>query len=181
MTIEVKEKGTRDFYKELVNITTQYRQLLYRPTDKLKDNFKRYIALTVAMALFFLINLYGGIRGSFTTMSVLAMVFSGLATVATILVLARMYKTLNGLMADDHPSVLTLDEKGVEIEKKGVQTLRMTWENVAFVRTFAESTCFFAKDLSGMILAVNNTHRKEVMEYIKENGIDVPVVKPNIR
>ena len=181
MTIEVKEKGTRDFYKEIVNITTQYRQLLYRPNDKLKDNFKRYIALTAAMALLFLMNLYGGIRGSFTTMSALAMVFAGLAVIATILVLARMYKTLNGLIADDHPAVLTLDENGVEIEKKGVQTLRMAWENVAFVRSFTESTCFFAKDLSGMVLAVNNAHRKEVMDYIKDNGVDVLVVKPNIR
>ena len=42
MTIEVKEKGTKQFYKEVVNIMTQYRQLLYRPEDKLKNNFTRY-------------------------------------------------------------------------------------------------------------------------------------------
>jgi len=181
MTIEVKEKGTRGFYKELVNITTQYRQLLYKPNDKLKDNFTRYIVLAAAMALIFLMNLYGSIKGSAGTMSVLAMAFAGLACVATILVLARMYKMLNGLIADDHPAVLTLDENGAEIEKKGIQTMRIAWDNVAFVRTFPESTCFFAKDLSGMVLAVNNSHRKEIMDYIKENNKDVLVIKPAVR
>lgn len=177
MTIEIKEKGTRQFYKEFVNILTQYRQLLYRPEDKLKDNFARYIFLAAAMLLICLMSLYGGITASFTVMKILSVVFGAVASVATVIILMRMNKMVNEYIADDRPSVVTLDENGVEIEKVGSQAVRLAWDNVAFVRSFAESTCFFSKDLNGIVLAVKNDYRKEIMDYIKNNNIEVKVVR----
>ncbi len=177
MTIEVKEKGSKAFYKEVVNIVTQYRQLLYKPEDMLKNSFTRYTLLAAAMALIFLVSLYGGIKGSFSAMIILTIVFSGIAAVATGAVLIRMYRMVDAYLADDRQSVVTLDENGVEIEKKGSQAVRLAWDNVAFVRTFVESTCFFSKDLSGIVLSVDNDYRKEIMDYIRNNNIDVKVVK----
>jgi hypothetical protein len=177
MTIEVKEKGTRAFYKEVVNVMTQYRQLLYKPEDMLKNSFTRYTMLAAAMALIFLMSLYGGIRGSFSAMSILTIAFSGIAAVATCAILIRLNRMVNAYLADDRQSVVTLDENGVEIAKTGAQAVRLAWDNVAFVRTFVESTCFFSKDLSGIVLAVDNDYRKEIMDYIKNNNIDVQVVK----
>ena len=177
MTIEVKEKGTRQFYKEVVNILTQYRQLLYKPEDKLKDNFTRYIFLTIAMVLICLMSLYGGITGSFTVTKILTAVFAGVAAAATAVNIFRMKKMVDGYLADDRPSIVTLDENGVEIEKTGSQAVRLAWDNVAFVRSFVESTSFFSKDLSGIVLSVTNDYRKEIMEYIKSNNIDVKVVR----
>jgi len=177
MTIEIKEKGSRQFYKEVVNIITQYRQLMYKPEDKLKDNFTRYIFLTIAMLLIFAMNLYGGITQGFTAMKLLAGVFAAAAAIVTILVLVRMNKMLNGYIADDRPSVVTLDENGVEIEKVGAQSIRLAWDSVAFVRSFVESTSFFSKDLNGVVLSVTNDYRKEIMDYIKSNNIEVKVVR----
>ena len=177
MTIEVKEKGSRQFYKVVVNILTQYRQLLYRPEDKLKDNFTRYIFLTIAMVLICLMSLYGGITGSFTVTKILTAVFAGVAAAATAVNIFRMKKMVDGYLADDRPSIVTLDENGVEIEKTGSQAVRLAWDNVAFVRSFVESTSFFSKDLSGIVLSVTNDYRKEIMEYIKSNNIDVKVVR----
>ena len=152
MTIEIKEKGTRQFYKEVVNVQNQYRQLLYKPQDKLRDNFSRYIFLTAAMVLIFLMNLYGGITASFNATKILVIVFSAAAAAATVVILLRMNKMVDGYMTDDRPSVVTLDENGVEIEKAGSEAVRLAWDNVAFVRSFVESTCFFSKDLSGIVL-----------------------------
>lgn len=177
MTIEIKEKGTRKFYKEVVNVVTQYRQLLYRPADKLKDNFIRYILLSLAMAFICVTFLIGGINGSFSVMNVLAMVFAALATVTSLIYLSRMNKMVNAYLADDRPSVVTLDENGVEIAKVGAQAVRLDWDNVAFVRSFSESTCFFSKDLSGIVLAVINDHKKELFDYIKNNNIDVKIIR----
>ena len=177
MTIEIKEKGTRAFYKEVVNVMTQYRQLLYKPEDMLKNSFSRYTMLAVAMLLIFMMSLYGGIRGSFSAMSILTIAFSGIAAVAPCAILIRLNRMVNAYLADDRQSVVTLDENGVEIAKTGAQAVRLAWDNVAFVRTFVESTCFFSKDLSGIVLAVDNDYRKEIMDYIKNNNIDVQVVK----
>ena len=178
MTIEIKERGSRSFYKEFVNVMTQYRQLLYRPQDKLKDNFKRYAFLTIAMVLICLMSLYGGITGSFTATKILTTVFAGVAAVATAVILVRMNKMVDGYLADDRPAVVTIDDNGVEIEKTGSQAVRLAWDNVAFVRSFVESTCFFSKDLSGIVLSVNNDYKKEIMDYIKGNeNIKVMVVR----
>ena len=129
------------------------------------------------MVILFLMNLYGGITGSFNATKILVILFSAAAAVATAVILFRMNKTVDGYMADDRPSVVTLDENGVEIEKAGSEAVRLTWDNVAFVRSFVESTCFFSKDLSGIVLSVDNDYRKQIMEYIKSNNIDVWVVK----
>ena len=177
MTIEIKEKGTRAFYKEVVNVVTQYRQLLYKPEDKLKDNFKKNVFMIAAMALIFLMFLYGGIKGSFSTMMILAMAFAAMAAVATALVLSRMNKMVDGYLADDRPTLVTIDENGIELEKTGSQAVRLAWDNVAFVRVFAESTSFFSKDLSGIVLSVTNEHKKELLDYIKDNDIEVKVIK----
>ena len=178
MTIEIKEKGSRQFYKEVVNVLTQYRQLLYRPQDKLKDNFTRYIFLTIAMLLICFMSLFGGITGSFTATKILTTVFGGVAAAATLVILFRMNKMVNGYLEDDRPSVVTIDDNGIEIEKTGSQAVRLAWDNVAFVRSFAESTCFFSKDLSGIVLSVTNDYEKEIMDYIKSNeNIKVMVVR----
>ena len=177
MTIEIKEKGTRAFYKEVVNVVSQYRQLLYKPEDKLKDNFKKNIFMIAAMGLIFLMFLYGGIKGSFSTMMILAMAFAAMAAVATALVQSRMNKMVDGYLADDRPSLVTIDENGIELEKTGSQAVRLAWDNVAFVRVFAESTSFFSKDLSGIVLSVTNEHKKELLDYIKDNNIAVKVIK----
>ena len=93
-------------------------------------------------------------------------------------ILVRMYKLVDTNIADDRPAVVTIDDNGVEIEKTGSQAVRLAWDNVAFVRSFVESTCFFSKDLSGTVLAVNNGHSKEIMDYIKNNeNIKVMIVK----
>ena len=177
MRIEIDKKGTKAFYKETVNVLSQYRQLLYKPDDKLKDNFKKNIFLTVAMLLIFVINLIGGINQGFSVMIVLILVFAGFAIAATAVYMVKMNKMVNAYLADDHPSVVTIDEEGIEIEKTGSQAVRLAWDNVAFVRSFAESTCFFSKDLSGIVLSVTNDHKKELLDYIKENKIDVKVVR----
>ena len=38
-------------------------------------------------------------------------------------------------------------------------------------------TARFSKDLSGVVLCVNNDYRKEIMDYIKSSNIDVKVVR----
>ncbi len=177
MTIEIKESGTRKFYKEVVNVVTQYRQLLYRPADKLKDNFLRYIFLSLAMAFIFIIFLLGCLRGSVSTMNVLAMVFAAVAAVTSLIYLSRINRMVNEYLADDRPSVVTLDESGIEIAKTGAQAVRLDWDNVAFVRSFSESTCFFSGDLSGIVLAVINDYRKDLIDYIRSNDIDVKVIR----
>ena len=80
------------------------------------------------------------------------------------------------ITGDTHLSILTLDEEGVELNKEASQLVRMAWNNVAFLRVFDESLCFFGKDARGIVIAVNRNHEKQILDYISDNGIDVKII-----
>ena len=47
MKIEISEKGSEAFYREVVNITSQYRFILKNHHHKLKDYFKQFRILLI--------------------------------------------------------------------------------------------------------------------------------------
>ena len=47
MRIEITEKGSDAFYREVVNITAQYRSILKNHRHKLKDYFRQFRLLLV--------------------------------------------------------------------------------------------------------------------------------------
>ncbi len=69
-----------------------------------------------------------------------------------------------------------MDENGVEINKGDTQIIRLGWDNVAFVRTFKESTSFFAKDASGIVISVTNKYKEQIMEYLNTNDTGVQII-----
>ena len=65
MIIEVKEKGSKEYCKEVVNTMSQYKKLINRPDAELKDHFKSYPIWTGIMASLFTIWLCHGIFSGF--------------------------------------------------------------------------------------------------------------------
>ena len=65
MTIEINEKGSEAFYREVVNISAQYRYILKNHHHKLKDYFKQFKILlmlgTVFLVLLLLMAAFWGI------------------------------------------------------------------------------------------------------------------------
>ena len=155
LRIEVNEKGTHAFYKEVVSATYQYQGLMKKPERKLRDSFKELkIYILICAALFAALAAMGFAWG-----------FDGIT-------IGGMIVTL----ADPKPSVLILDEAGVELNKEGAQVIRTAWDNVAFVRVFRESVCFFSKGVRGLVIAVNRGREEEVLDYLNSNDIKVRII-----
>ena len=177
MTIEVKEKGTKEFYEEVVNVISQYGRLLRYPDMRLKNNFKSLRNVILLMVGLFVVNLACGLIAEFDPINIVAMVMVAVAGVIAFVYRNNMRKMVDRYLADDRQSVVTLDEKGVEIKKEGAEVVRLAWEGVAFARKFSESVCFLSKDVSGLVIAVNNAHQAEILKYLDEHEIPVKVVK----
>ena len=64
----------------------------------------------------------------------------------------------------------------IEINKGDTQIIRLGWDNVAFIRTFKESTSFFAKDASGIVISVANKYKDQIMEYLNSNNTRVQII-----
>ena len=173
MRIEIKDKGTKEFYKEVVSVMAQYPQLIRKPQMKYRDAFKSYSTIGICMGILFGMQLWLGLIDKFDALKVTAMAVVACAALVAFLYDRIMMKQVRGFIEDDRPSVVTLDEMGVEINKGDSQIVRLAWENIAFVRTFRESVCFFSKDSSRIVLAVTKEHESEINKYLNDNSVDV--------
>ena len=55
--------------------------------------------------------------------------------------------------------------------------MRVGWDEVALVRSFKESICFIAKNVTGLVISVTNTYKDDIMKYLEDNNVDVKIVK----
>lgn len=176
MTIEVNEKGSKEFYKEVVNVLSQYAMFLSNPEADLPNAFGSNLRQALLMAAMFVVMLLIGLKNRFSTVVVICLVASGIAMILTAVYLSRLYKQLNIFLSDDRKSVVTLDKNGVELKKGDTETVRIAWDGLAFVRAFKESVCFFAKDQTGVVIAVNGKYEKAIFDYLSNSDFNVKVI-----
>jgi hypothetical protein len=177
MRIEIREKGSEAFYRETVNVVSQYRALLAKPERKLRDNFRILLVDTVVCAV--LLALLAAMAAAWgadglTYAAVAVMAITGIFCVVFLVNMKRM---LRNMMESGGRSVVTLDESGVELEKEGAQTVRLAWNGVAFVRVFRESVCFFARDGMGFVISVDRRYERELLDWLAAAGTGVRLIR----
>lgn len=79
MVIEVKEKGSREFYEEVVNIVAQYGRLRKKPEAKLKNYFVSLKTFAVLLSVLIAVNLAMGIAWGFDGMAIVAVAVCAMA------------------------------------------------------------------------------------------------------
>lgn len=176
LTIEAKQKGTREYYKEVVCVIAQYPTLIKKPENKVRDSFKMLKGYIAICAVLLAIILAMAIAWGVDTLTIVAVVVMLACIAVGAFQLHRLNGMVTALMGDSQTPVFTLDEEGVEFEKKGSQLIRVPWENVAFVRVFDESVCFFARGTRGPVLAINKYYEQQILSYLECNNIDVNVI-----
>ena len=177
MRIEIREQGTPAFYKEVVCAMAQYMRIAKKPERKLEDTFKLlkiYIAVCgVFLVLIVLMGIFWGADG-LTVLTVTILLAAIFLSAVQLNRLNQLYKSLE---EDEHLSILTLDEQGVELNKEGSQLVRIAWDNVAFLRVFKESLCFFSKDVRGIIIAVSRKYEDQIFDYLSHNNVEIKIIK----
>ena len=176
MVIEIKEKGTKEFYEEVVSFNHQYGSFMKNPRAKFMSSFKSFkIQFLSTVFLFACMTLVGRSDG-FSPMAVCAMTASAMTAFIIAVSYYAMKKRVKMFLEDERTSIITLDDNGVEINKGNSQVIRIAWENVVFVRSFKETTSFFAKDASGIVISVTNKYKDQIMEYFNKNNIGVQII-----
>ena len=125
------------------------------------------------MGILFGLQLWLGISDGFDILRVVALTVVAVAAFMVFLYDRMMRKLVKGYLEDERPSTVIMDDGGIEINKCNAQIVRLAWDNIAFIRKFKESVCFFAKDNSRIVLAVTTEYEQEIMKYLDDNGIDI--------
>lgn len=176
MKIEVNEKGSREFYREVVNVTSQYQKLVKKPEGKINDNFRLLKGYILLCAIVLVIITAMGIAWGMDGLTIAAIVLLVAAIAMSGVLLYRLMRMCDSLMNDPRSSVFTIDEKGIDFSKPEAEQIRIAWEHVAFVRVFDHSVCFVSKGVPGLVLALEKRWQSEVLAYIRDNHIAVTVI-----
>lgn len=168
MKIEINEKGSKAFYREVVNVLSQYRKLIADPGRKVKDMIRSVkIGLPVLSAL-----LIAVIASMFAAGGSALLIGSFFVLIFTITIysvwLFHIEKTVKQMIADKKPSVLTIDGEGVELQKTDEQVVKVFWNHIAFILILKESICFMNSDATGMLIAISRTYQDQILEAVGE-------------
>ena len=177
MKIEISEKGSEAFYREVVNITSQYRFILKNHHYKLKDYFKQFRILLIlgaaALVILILMATFWGVKPfDYAIMAAL-----GIEVVLCVGYLYVLNKMLKSMLADSRTSVLTLDETGVELNKGGSQIVKLGWDNIAVVRGYQESLTFVSGDRTGFVISAAKKYAYDILAWLREHQPSVEVVE----
>ena len=148
-----------------------------KPTAKFMTSFRSFLMQLLGMGILFASMTLVGKSDGFSPVTVCGMTASAMGVFVIAVSYYAMKRRVNMFLEDDRTSTVTLDEKGVEINKEDAQIIRISWDNVAFVRSFKESTSFFAKDASGIVISVTNKYKDQIMEYLNNNDVEVQIIK----
>ena len=177
MKIEISEKGSEAFYREVVNITSQYRFILKNHHHKLKDYFKQFRILLILGAAAMVILILMAIFWDVNPFDYAIIAVLGIEVVLCVGYLYALNKMLKAMLADSRTSVLTLDDTGVELNKDGSQIVKLGWDNIAVVRVYQESLTFVPGDRTGILISVAKKYAGEILAWLRENQPRVEVAE----
>jgi len=169
MKIVINERGSEAFYKEVVNISGQYRFLLQNKNYKLKDYFKQFKVLLIAGCTVLVLLLIMCFAWGFKTFDYVAIIGLGLTMIMCCAYLYSLNRYKNAMMTEAGESTLNLDEEGVELNKKDAQVYRNSWNNIECVIIAKEALTFMPKMKTGMMICIERKYEEEILNWLKEN------------
>ena len=177
MTIEISEKGSEAFYREVVNISAQYRFILKNHHYKLKDYFRQFKVLLILGIVFFVLLLLMAIFWGIDPWGYAVIAALGIIDAMCAVYLHLLNKMLKAMLADSRTSVLTFDDTGVELNKGGSQIVKLGWNNIAVVRVYKESITFVSVDHTGIVISAAKQYADEILTWLRADQPSVEVVE----
>lgn len=164
------EKERELFYKEVVNVMSQYNKIIKKPEKKLKNGFRSsliagVICIFVCAVLFAYLFLFVHDKGYTVLFSVGGGIYFLFAITYFYAFFTRK-KLLNSLLAQPPGSQFIIDENGVELTKNS-NTVKLSWDNIAFVRKYDKAVCFVGDSSTRFVISVYAGYFDEIKDEIK--------------
>lgn len=172
-TIDINEKKSKKFCREVISIMTNYKFLLRSPNRKIIDTILSFRLLLIAEAFILLLFGMDFIYDSQNIFGISISVLVMLCLIMTLYIYFGIIKTYKTLLIDEGRSSLIMDDKGVELRIGSTKSVRLGWGQIAFIRSFKESICFIDSDVTGFLIAVSISYKNDIVNYLIKNKIKV--------
>ena len=166
MKIEIKERGSREYYNEILYIASKYKKIIKNPKTKV-NNFTKskiiysIIAVLVILAYIYLYYIYN---------DVLFIFLSGIISFAllyNIMYLININKRIDIFMNEEGIKEITLKEDKIIFKDKNKE-LSVDWDNVKYIIINKYSTSIIPNVITLPIISVENKYNKKIVDSIKK-------------
>ena len=169
MRFEIKEKGSREFFEELIYVVTKRDEILKR--NKLKLN---------TVGNYYRNTLYLGILG--IVVSVLAYIFlkmnifllmAGMMVFLMTFVCIAIYRTnkyIEAMMNETEAKTIEVDDKGIRY-KDGKKDLNYAWDDIVKVVVGDYSITFLPKNNNEFVVGMIAEYKDDILKIINDNNL----------
>ena len=177
MKFEINERGSRQFYDEIVYVSARRNEI--EKTRKLKLNgfnkyYRGYIILgcvsTVMMIVFyFLFNMN------------IFLIFAGMMLFASIFIIMNYFKLnkyIDNMMSETDTKIIEIDENGL-VYKDGVKELNYKWDEMLGIVVGKHSVSFLPKQLNEYAVAMEIKYKDDILKIINDNGLQNLLINTN--
>lgn len=175
MKIEVKERGSREFYEEMVYISAKRTEIEKKRSVKLNvfsKYYRSYIFLGIGGTLLML---------AFYLMfaSYYFLILAGMMAFATILIFINylnLKKYIDSMMTDAGTKIVEVEKDHVSYSD-GNKTLTYKWEDILGVVPGNHSVTFLPKKMNEYAIAVESRYKGDILNVLKRNHLEDLIIK----
>ncbi|MBR0136934.1 MAG: hypothetical protein IJM15_00785 [Erysipelotrichaceae bacterium] len=168
MRIEVEQRGTKQFYDELLSVMNQYKKILADPKTRIRGFTTRLTMylIYVVLALIMILSFYGIFHDKiFLIMSGML----GLLFAYAVFMMVRAKARISGYMYSEGTKVFELDQDGISYSDDE-KVFKVNWSSVAAVVINRNATAFVPKENTGIVIAIQNLYADQIIEGLKQYG-----------
>ena len=169
MEIEINKKPTRDFYDELLYITTNYKKYLDNRNKLAKQTTSavtKYLIFTIIGVIFSLSSYLIFDKDNFFLLT--GAIFA-ICMILSIIYLRIIKNNMNLLLtnSEKNKSTLIIDDKNVSL-KKDSSTTKISWNTIDSILINKYSIIFLPGEIINPYIAIPSTYKKEVITALKK-------------
>ena len=168
MRIEIIDNDKKEYYDEVLYVSSHYKRFLNNPTRKAKGEAQNTIVWTIITTVILIVFLIM----YFTTKSMNNLYIAGLYMLIlayALYYLSLVNKRIDLMMNSDLKKSVEINNQYVEYED-GKQSLKINWDEIAYVMIQKYSICFIPKSPTSLFVTISRLYQDQVLKAVEQAG-----------
>jgi hypothetical protein len=165
--ITKKDESDKEFYNELLYVTTKYNRILVNPRMKMRKVTNSFIFTILMCVLSALMLLYIYLKKN-NILVLILIVLIVLLLIITILYLLNALHFIKNEVKESGGSTVDITKTGVRLTKGKKMDFKIGWDDIKYVLINNYSITFIPVKSTFLMIGVNIVHKDDIIKAIKE-------------
>lgn len=170
MEIRINDSGSKDYYGEVLAVMSNYGKLVKNPRQKIRGLHKQAMMLTgIALVFLLVFSILYAMDMSYTLYFYIIIIFA-VALVLGIIYNILINRRISQLKNPGADKRLVIEKDYVEMNIDSEKT-RLLMSEIQYILINNYSIAFLPQNINSKMIAVNVTHKNEILNSINEKNI----------